>query len=104
MRNKTNRPLTIVERRLNQSLASADVPAICNVIRDATKAYNMSDLSRKSGMDRSNIYRSLRREKDMKFSTVLRILNAIGLDFQIAPRPGEHAAPARTRTTRMIDE
>jgi probable addiction module antidote protein len=68
--------------------------AICNAIQDATRAYNMSDLSRRSGIDRSNIYRSLRGEKDLRFSTVLRILNAMGLDLQITSRPGEHAALA----------
>jgi probable addiction module antidote protein len=104
MRTESNRPLTIVEHLLNQSLASSDIQAICSAIRDAAKAYNMSDLSRKSGMDRANIYRSLRGGKDMNFSTILRVLNAMGLDLQIVPRLGEHAAPAKSRITREAEQ
>ena len=98
MRIEKDRPLTVVERRLNESLASADILAICSAIREAAKAYNISDISRKTGVDRSNIYRFLGGEKDMHFSTVLRMLHAMGLDLQIARRPGEHAARAKRRT------
>ena len=41
-------------------------------------------LSRELGLNREHLYRALSKEGDPKFSTVMRILNSLGLNLKVA--------------------
>ncbi|OGS18199.1 MAG: putative addiction module antidote protein [Elusimicrobia bacterium RIFOXYA2_FULL_40_6] len=41
-------------------------------------------LSKKTGLNRENLYRTLSKNGDPKFSTVIQILNCLGLNLKVA--------------------
>ena len=58
---------------------------------DIARAQNMSELSRNTGLDRSNLYKAMAPEGNPSFATILKIIQALGL------RLGVHAAEANVR-------
>lgn len=76
---------------INEALKSSEIEAICRAIGDATRLYNMSDIAKKSGVGRSSIYRSFAGKQLPNLLTVVRVLDAMGLELKIAPRNGPSA-------------
>jgi probable addiction module antidote protein len=75
----------IVER-INTALAASDLGAICQLIGDAVKLNKVSEIARKAGLERSSIYRAFAGQQSPNFSTVLSVLDAMGLRLKVMPR------------------
>lgn len=52
-------------------------------LNDIARVRNMSGLARDAGLDRSGIYRALSKDGNPSFSTVLKIMGALGLQIRI---------------------
>ena len=86
--------LTEVMRHLNSAFDTSDVATICRAIGEAAHLFNIADMARKAGVDRSSLYRTLRGDQSPNFSTVLAVLDAMNLQFKVVQRKGSRRAKA----------
>ena len=83
---------------INQALEKSDIAEICHTIAAATRLYNISDLAQKSGLARTNIYRSFAGGKRKpNFATVLHVLDAMGFRLHVTMRRDAPARAARSK-------
>ena len=83
---------------INQALEKSDIAEICHAIAAATRLYNISDLAQKSGLARTNIYRSFAGGKRKpNFATVLDVLDAMGFRLHVTMRRDAPARAARSK-------
>ncbi|MCK1277570.1 putative addiction module antidote protein [Bradyrhizobium barranii subsp. apii] len=89
---KTYRPVipSKLADELNQAFASAEPHRICGAIGEALKDFNISEISREAGLQRTSIYRAFGNEQLPNFSTVLAVLTAMGLQLKVTPKRGAH--------------
>ncbi len=85
--------------RINRAFATSDITAICHAIGDATRLHNISDIAREAELERPTIYRAFAGEKFPNFSTVLRVLDAMGFQLKVTERRGNRAL-ARKRNAK----
>lgn len=100
---KSYRPVipSQLAKELNQAFASSEPHTICRAIGRALADFNVSEISKETGLQRTSIYRAFGNEQLPNFSTILRVLTAMGLQLKVAPaRAGKkRAAPlSRLRT------
>jgi probable addiction module antidote protein len=69
--------------RINRALASSDIKAFGEAIRDVVKLHNASDIARKAGLERTSFYRAFGTKQKPNFTTVLGVLGAIGLELKV---------------------
>jgi probable addiction module antidote protein len=87
--------------RINRAFATSDITAICQAIGDATPLHNISELARDAEIERSSIYRAFVAGKELpNFSTVLRVLDAMGFRLKVTQRRGNRAKLARKRNSK----
>ena len=86
--------------RINRAFATSDITAICHAIGDATRLHNISDIAREAELERPTIYRAFAGEKLPNFSTVLRVLDAMGFQLKVTQRRGNRAKLARKRNSK----
>jgi probable addiction module antidote protein len=90
MSNKPERPSVAlsenVEDRINKALQSSDMIAICEAIGDALRRHNIFDIAKRAGLERTSIYRAFWGRQFPNFSTVVRILDAMGLQLKVTQR------------------
>jgi probable addiction module antidote protein len=75
-----------VEDRINKALQSSDMIAVCEAIGDALRRHTISDIAKRAGLRRTSIYRAFGGQQSPNFSTVLRVLDAMGLQLKVAQR------------------
>jgi probable addiction module antidote protein len=90
---KTYRPIipSKLADELNDAFASAEPHTVCRAIGQSLKDFNVSEISKKTGLQRTSIYRAFGNEQLPNFSTVLAVLTAMGLELKVAPRAGASA-------------
>ena len=71
---------------LNQAFASAEARTICIAIGQALKDFNVSEIAKDTGLQRTSIYRAFGKEQLPNFSTILRVLTAMGLQLKVTPK------------------
>jgi probable addiction module antidote protein len=74
-----------VMSRINAALDSSDVSSICKAMGDAVMLHNVSEISRKAGLQRTSLYRAFGGDDQShpNFSTVLNVLAAMGLQLKV---------------------
>jgi probable addiction module antidote protein len=83
---------------INQAFEKSDVAEICHAIGAATRLYNISDLALKSGLARPSLHRAFAGDpKKPNFTTVLSVLDAMGMRLHVTVRRG-----ARTESARLL--
>ena len=67
---------------------AGDDPAfIAKALGDIARAKGMTQVARDSGLSRESLYKSLSGERVPDFGTILKVLNALGLQFQVVTQP-----------------
>jgi probable addiction module antidote protein len=79
---------------INHAFETSDVVGICGAIGAATHLHNMSEIAKKSGIERSSLYRSFS-GGNPNFKTVVSVLDAMGFRLKVTVRRGGRARPAR---------
>jgi probable addiction module antidote protein len=85
---------------INKALKTSDIVAICHAIGDAIRLHNISDLAKKAGIERPSVYRAFSSEQHPNLSTVLSVLDAMGLQLKVTQRRGPRAKLARPRNSK----
>jgi probable addiction module antidote protein len=79
---------------INQALEKSDIVEICHAIGAATHLHNMSDIAKKSGIERPSLYRAFScGPTGPNFKTVLSVLDAMGFRLKVTVRRGGRARP-----------
>jgi probable addiction module antidote protein len=90
---------------INHAFETSDVVGICEAIGAATHLHNMSDIAKKSGIERPSLYRAFSgRPTGPNFKTVLSVLDAMGFRLKVTVRRGGRARPARLAGSSELSE
>jgi len=68
---------------INRALQRIDVAKACAAIGSAVKLHNASEIARKAGIERPSIYRAFGPAGSPNFTTVVRVLDAMGLQLKV---------------------
>src|SRR5438309_11619348 len=82
---------------INHAFEAGDMINICKAIGAATRLYDMSDIAKQAGIERSSLYRAFEGTKHPNFNTVLRVLAAMGFGLKVDVRHGGRAKLSRRR-------
>ena len=64
---------------LEAALEENDAPLIAAALGDIARAKGMSEIARLTGLGRESLYKALSPEGNPEFSTVLKVIRALGL-------------------------
>jgi len=62
-----------------------DLDLIALTIGNVAKARGMTEIARKAGVSRENLYCSLKKGGDPKLSTIVGVMNSLGVKLTVAP-------------------
>ena len=91
---------------INAALETNDAAFIAEALGTVAKARGMTQVAKDAGVSRVSLYRTLSAEGNPELTTVLRVMQAMGLQLQAAPAhsigTGKHggAGKATRRATR----
>ena len=83
---------------INHAFGNSDILEICEAIGGVAHLHNISDLAKKSGIERGSVYRAFGGDRHPNFKTVLNVLDAMGFRLQITVRQGGRVRPARAKS------
>ncbi|WP_245486368.1 addiction module antidote protein, partial [Mesorhizobium sp. M5C.F.Ca.IN.020.29.1.1] len=69
---------TELHAAVNEALNSGDAKAIVEALGNIARARGMSQIARDTGLAREGLYRALSADGNPEFSTVLKVLTAVG--------------------------
>ncbi|MDE2311141.1 MAG: putative addiction module antidote protein [Betaproteobacteria bacterium] len=70
--------------------AGDDSTFIAKVLGDIARAKGMTQLARDTGLGRESLYKALSGEGNPSFATILKVINALGVQLHAAPRAHSH--------------
>lgn len=76
----------MIAEYLNVVLEEGDNDDIINAIGHIAKAIGMTKIAQETGMSRPSLYKSLSEGAKPQFSTIMKILKAIGGQIQVNPK------------------
>jgi probable addiction module antidote protein len=66
-----------------------DPAAISAAIGEVARARGMTNVARDAGLSRENLYKTLNESGNPEFSTILKVIKALGFNLTVAPqKPG----------------
>jgi probable addiction module antidote protein len=78
--------LTEATRQLNEAFDTSDVPAICRSFGELAGLFNVAELARVAGVERTSLYRTFRGAQSPNVSTLVALLDAMNLQMKVIPR------------------
>ncbi|MFM1879244.1 MAG: hypothetical protein RLZZ241_2110 [Bacteroidota bacterium] len=75
----------IVQEYLNQVLQEGDSNEIITALGHVAKAIGMSKIADRTGLSRPSLYKALSENAKPQFDTILKVLRAVGENFQLKP-------------------
>jgi probable addiction module antidote protein len=79
--------------RINRAFETSDIDEIRHAIGNAIRRYNISDIAKVSGLERTSIYRAFEGDTTHpNFKTVLSVLDAMGFQLHVTMRRSAGAA------------
>lgn len=70
---------------LSAALEDGDVNLISAVLGDIAKSKGMSEISARSGLSRTSLYKALSSNGNPELATILKVVNALGYRLQLEP-------------------
>ncbi|WP_257639442.1 addiction module antidote protein [Alloscardovia macacae] len=70
---------------LNETLKMDDTEAFISALGDVAKAQGMSEIAKRAGVRRESLYKSLSSDGNPQFSTIIKVLNALDVEFDMHP-------------------
>lgn len=68
---------------LEAALEEGDPTLVAMVLGDIARAKGMSDIARNAGLGRESLYKALSADGNPEFSTIMKVVKALGLRFQV---------------------
>jgi probable addiction module antidote protein len=75
----------MVQEYLNAILEEGDAQEIIVALGHIAKAIGMTKIAEKTGLSRPSLYKALSPESKPQFETILKVIRAIGENFQMKP-------------------
>jgi len=72
---------------LDAAFEDGDPILIAAALGDVARAKGMSQIARDAGVGRESLYKSLSTSGNPEFSTVLKVMDALGLRLHVGPAP-----------------
>jgi probable addiction module antidote protein len=79
---------------LNAALEEGDPMLVAAVIGDIARAMGMGDVARKAKFGRESLYKALSQQGNPQFGTILRVLDALGIELRAIAKPKTRTASA----------
>ena len=73
---------------ISQVLDDGDQDELLRAVGYIAKAKGMTQISRETGLGRESLYKTFQEGAEPKFSTVMKVMKAIGLNLHADPIPG----------------
>ena len=70
---------------LEEALETEDPAFIAHALGTVARARGMSQIAKETGLSRESLYKALSTEGNPEFSTVIRVMKALGLRLSVAP-------------------
>jgi probable addiction module antidote protein len=70
---------------VDAALADGDPGLIAAALGDVARARGMSQIARETGLSRESLYKALNADGNPEFSTVIRVMKALGLRLTASP-------------------
>jgi probable addiction module antidote protein len=70
---------------LDAALEEGDPALVVAVLGDIARAKGMTQLAREAGVGRESLYKALSASGNPEFATVMKVVRALGLRFQVQP-------------------
>lgn len=86
---------------LNVALEEGDDLDLRLALRDIARAYSMGKVADKVGVSRESLYRSLSAEGNPRFTTVMRVLDALGYTIEVKPKAMAHKEQGTEETNQQ---
>ena len=67
------------------ALEDGDPALIAAALGDIARAQGMTKIAKRTGLGRESLYKTLSREGNPAFATVLKVLNSVGLKLKAVP-------------------
>jgi probable addiction module antidote protein len=68
---------------LEEALETDDPAFITQALGTVARAHGMSQIAKETGLSRESLYKALSAEGNPEFSTVIRVMQALGLRFSV---------------------
>jgi probable addiction module antidote protein len=68
---------------LEEALATDDPAFIAQALGTVARARGMTQIAKETGLSRESLYKALSAEGNPEFSTVIRVMRALGLRFSV---------------------
>lgn len=85
-----------LEFYMAEALETGEPALIAHALGVVARASSMSEIAKKTGLARENLYKALSANGRPEFETVMRVLNALDLKLTIQPKLQSKAKPARS--------
>jgi probable addiction module antidote protein len=76
---------------LSAALENSDSDAFLVAVRDVAKARGISNVAADAGLGRESLYKALKPGAQPRFDTIRKLLNALGVKFDVVPPSHAHA-------------
>lgn len=89
---------------LKAALAQSDDPrAILIALRQLARAHGIAQVAERASIERESLYRALSERGNPRFSTIIAVLDALGLVLTVQPAPARDGSRShsRVRVTRI---
>jgi probable addiction module antidote protein len=73
---------------ITAALESGDVDFVRDALGLVARARGMSEIAKSAGLNRESLYKALGETGNPEFSTVMRVVQALGLTLSARPAPG----------------
>ncbi len=68
---------------MEEALETKDPAFIAKALGTIARARGMSQTAKKAGLSRESLYKALSKEGNPEFSTIMRVMHALGLQFSV---------------------
>ena len=89
---------------LEAALEDGDPQLLTAVLGDIARAQGMTEIARATGLGRESLYKALSPTGNPEWTTVLRVITALGLTLKVVPTPtkrrAKRGAPRGRKATR----
>jgi len=74
----------VLANAINMALASRDTKAVVELLGQVAKAHGMSQIAKDTGLAREGLYRALSVDGNPEFTTVLKVIDAVGFRLTVS--------------------
>jgi probable addiction module antidote protein len=85
---------------LEAALEDGDPQLLTAVLGDIARAQGMTEIARATGLGRESLYKALSATGNPEWSTVLRVITALGLTLKVVPTPPRR--PKRAKAVKRV--